>query len=291
MIRSQADPMAQPMITRSVPRIEFGGERRFVARCGARTVGLLGLIAVLSLSADPSRSESPAVSTTDLPHYVIERAATSITIDGVLDPAEPWSTATRIDSFQFPWWTTGAREGTTARLLWDEKYLYVAFVATDAYISAYLTERDAPVSRDDAVEVFFACDPADVSIYFNFEFNALGTILDRSPRDSRSSEWNGEGVQVGIAIDGTLNDSTDTDRGWTTEIAIPFADLAPFAPNLPPHDGDHWRLNLYRIGGEVNSQFSLWSDTRTQRPQYHKPDRFGLVEFSTNLAGSSLTSP
>jgi hypothetical protein len=105
------------------------------------------------------------------------------------------------------------------RLLWDDEYVYVAFVATEAHISADLT-----------------------------------------------------------------------DRGWITEIAIPFADLAPFGPNLPPHDGDHWRLNLYRMGGEVNPQFSLWSDTRTQRPQYHKPDRFGLVHFSTNLAGSSLTS-
>ncbi|MBT3344497.1 MAG: carbohydrate-binding family 9-like protein [Gemmatimonadetes bacterium] len=291
MIRSQADPMAQPMITRSVPRIEFGGERRFVARFGARTVGLLGLIAVLSLSADPSRAETPAVSTTDLPHYVIERAATSITIDGVLDPAEPWSTATRIDSFQFPWWTSGTRETTTTRLLWDEEYLYVAFVATDAHISAHLTERDAPVSRDDAVEVFFACDPADVSVYFNFEFNALGTILDRSPRDNRSSKWNGAGVKVGITIDGTLNDSTDTDRSWTTEIAIPFTDLAPFAPRLPPANGDQWRLNLYRIGGEVNPQFSLWSDTQTERPQYHVPARFGLVRFSTRLAGSTTTSP
>ena len=52
-----------------------------------------------------------------------------------LDGAEPWQTATSIDSFQFPWWTTGAREGTTARLLWDDEYLYVAFVATDAHIS------------------------------------------------------------------------------------------------------------------------------------------------------------
>ena len=257
----------------------------------SRLIVTLLLLPTMCLGGETGQDSTTSAVALDVPHYVIERAATKVTIDGGLDGAEPWQTATAIDSFQFPWWTTGAREGTTARLLWDEKYLYVAFVATDAYISAYLTERDAPVSRDDAVEVFFACDPADVSIYFNFEFNALGTILDRSPRDSRSSEWNGEGVQVGIAIDGTLNDSTDTDRGWTTEIAIPFADLAPFAPNLPPHDGDHWRLNLYRIGGEVNSQFSLWSDTRTQRPQYHKPDRFGLVEFSTNLAGSSLTSP
>ncbi len=244
---------------------------------------VLGLVAVLSLW--------PMAAPADLPHYVIERAPTSITIDGILDPSEPWSVATRIDSFQFPWWEDGAREPTTARMLWDEENLYVAFVAMDAHISAYLTGRDVPVSRDDAVEVFFACDPSDVSVYFNFEFNALGTILDRSPDDNRSGTWNSPGVQVAITIDGTMNDSTDTDQGWTTEIAIPFADLAPYAPRLPPAEGDQWRLNLYRIGGEVNPQFSLWSDTQTEKPQYHVPTRFGLVRFSTDLAGSTVTSP
>lgn len=247
----------------------------------------------LAADSPPSMASSTVSSldSLDVPRYVIERAATPIVIDGVLDPSEPWSAATTIDSFQFPWWKQGAREATTARMLWDDAYLYVAFEAMDAHISAYLTGRDSPVSRDDAVEVFFACDPADVSIYFNFEFNAIGTILDRSPDDNRSGKWNSEGVLVGIKIDGTLNDSTDTDHRWTTEIAIPFADLVPWAPRLPPGDGDHWRLNLYRIGGEVNPQYSLWSNTRTQKPQYHKPDRFGLVRFSSSLAGSALTSP
>ena len=48
----------------------------------------------------------------------------------------------------------GAHHPTTARVLWDDEYLYVAFVATDAHISADLTNRDAPVSREYAVEVF-----------------------------------------------------------------------------------------------------------------------------------------
>ena len=263
------------------------GMSQFVVRCWMASL-LTMAASSLGFAGEGDPVPQPPL---DIPHYVIERAATQITIDGKLDAAEPWSAATTIDSFQFPWWTAGAREATTARMLWDEAFLYVAFEAQDAHISAYLTGRDSPVSRDDAVEVFFACDPMDVSIYFNFEFNAIGTILDRSPANNRDGTWNSEGVRVGISIDGTLNDSTDTDQGWTTEIAIPFEDLAPHAPRLPPHDGDQWRLNLYRIGGEVNPQFSLWSDTRTERPQYHKPDRFGMVRFSGRLAGSAVTSP
>ena len=140
-------------------------------------------------------SASPAEDA--LPHHTILRAAGPIAVDGHLD--EPsWEAAEVIEQFAFPWWTEGAKDRTEARLLWDDVHLYVAFTAHDPHISATLTERDSPVSRDDCVEVFIAPDTSQVTNYFNFEFNALGTILDRSPHADRSSAWNGEGVQVAI---------------------------------------------------------------------------------------------
>jgi hypothetical protein len=219
----------------------------------------------------------------ELPEYTILQSAGSITLDGRLD--EPsWQAAPTVGDFLFPWWEEGEKEPTEARLLWDEWNLYVAFVAHDKHISATLTRRDDPVSRDDAVEVFVGPDTAAVGNYFNFEFNALGTILDRSPRDNRSSSWNAEGIVVAIAIDGTLGDESDEDRLWIAEIAIPFASFAEYAPHLPPGEGDVWRLNLYRIGGRVNPQFSVWSDTQTEKPQYHVPERFGVVRFAASPA-------
>ena len=218
-------------------------------------------------------------SATPLPEYTILRSAGPIAIDGLLD--EPsWQYNQPVHPFIFPWWQEGEKEPTYARLLWDDSNLYISFIAFDKNISATLTERDSPVSRDDCVEVFFAPDPGAVDIYFNFEFNALGAILDRSPREQRSSKWNGQGVQVAVQIDGTLNDESDSDRQWNTEIAIPWTAIAPYAPSLPPLPGQSWRLNLYRIGGQINPQYSVWSDTETPKPQYHAPARFGIGVFS-----------
>ena len=183
-----------------------------------------------------------------------------------------------IDEFGYPWWQGGQKERTEARMLWNDDGLYVAFVAWDHHVTAVHTERDAPVSRDDCVEVFIAPDTSDVSIYYNFEFNALGTILDRSPRDKRSSAWNADGVQVAVTIDGTLNENADADSLWTTEIAIPFDAFEGFAP--PPTSGTVWRLNLYRTGGAVNLQYMTWSNTKADRPNFHAPQRFGAVYFS-----------
>lgn len=236
---------------------------------------------VLHIPASERADDSPGG---DLPECTILRAAGPIAVDGRLD--EPsWQAAPVIDAFAFPWWEGGEKERTEARLLWDDRSLYIAFVAFDRHISASLTGRDAPVSQDDCVEVFAAPDTGAVQNYFNFEFNALGTILDRSPHDGRSSAWNAGGMEVAIAAEGTLNDEADVDSLWTAEIAIPFSAFAGYAPHLPPRDGDLWRLNLYRTGGQVNLQYLAWSDTRTERPNFHVPERFGIAHFASTRVG------
>ncbi len=249
---------------------------------------LLAALLVLSLGPLPLLAEPIP---DHVPRAEVQRTAGPIAVDGVLD--EPsWAAAPMIDGFVFPWYTTGAKDRTEAHLLWDDDALYVAFRAFDPHISAVHTERDDPVSRDDCVEVFIAPDTADVSIYYNFEFNALGTILDRSPREGRSSAWNADGLRVAIEIHGTLNEETDLDSLWTTEIAIPFDTFAGFAPRLPPEDGDLWRLNLYRTGGAVNLQYITWSDTGTEKPQFHAPEGFGVVRFSAEaVPAASRSSP
>ena len=57
-----------------------------------------------------------------VPAYQVKRASTPIVVDGKLDdPA--WKTAATIE-FQFPWsQQTGAKQKTSARLLWDDQLL------------------------------------------------------------------------------------------------------------------------------------------------------------------------
>lgn len=225
-----------------------------------------------------------------LPTYTVLRASEQLVIDGKMDES-CWQSAPPVGDFVFPWWTEGEKEPTVARLLWDDENLYVCFVAYDKHISAVHTDRDAPVSEDDCVEVFIAPNPERVKDYFNFEINALGALLDRSPLDNRSKDWNAEGIRIGITIDGTLNDERDEDRAWTVEMAIPFAVFTGFARAIPPADGDAWRLNLYRTGGKVNPQYSAWSNPAAARPSFHVPERFGVVVFSTRVVPSAQSGP
>jgi hypothetical protein len=222
-------------------------------------------------------------SAADRPTYTIYRAATPITIDGRLD--EPaWFAAPSVGPFRFPWWKSGKKEQTVAKILWDDDYLYVAYVCQDAHISATRTTHDSPVWNDDCVEVFAAPDPHRPDAYFNIEMNVNGAAYDdfhpHGPNSERKPGWNAEGLRIATHVNGTLNNDTDHDDSWILEVAIPFQAYRRALPNVSPKPGDVWRLNLNRCGGKTNEQFSQWAPGTEKEPQFHSPRDFGVVRFS-----------
>ncbi len=57
------------------------------------------------------------------------------------------------------------------------------------------------------------------------------------------------GLQTAVQVDGTLNDNTDIDNGWSLEIAIPWASLQLLDKerSIPPQTGDLWNMFLGRF--------------------------------------------
>jgi hypothetical protein len=92
------------------------------------------------------------------------------------------------------------------------------------------------------------------------------------------SDWNPDGIKIGVTIEGTLNDSSDIDSGWTLEAAIPFELFTKVLPAGQPRSGDRWRLNLTRLEDEMKSK-SQWSRGDRSFPRFHHPEFFGFVEF------------
>lgn len=222
----------------------------------------------------------------DIVSHTVHRANSEIKIDGRLNETA-WQSTDAVGDFHFPWWKAGRKEQTVAKLLWNDEYLYVAFRCEDAHVWAEQTERDSPVYRDDCVEVFTAPNAAQPFNYFNIEMNVRGVFLDRhhphGPGKAEIPNWNAKGVKIAATVDGTLNDDADTDRSWVLEASIPFANFESVAQHAPPKAGDVWYLNLNRLGGKTNPQYSQWSPGRTERPQFHAPQYFGRVIFSDRL--------
>jgi hypothetical protein len=218
-----------------------------------------------------------------IPKYEVKRATSPIVIDGKLDD-KAWATA-NTGELTFPWDSqTGAKQKTVARLLWDDDNLYVSYDCEDADVTAQFTQRDDQTWQDDAVEIFINPRPAQTTAYIGLEMNARGVIYDyllvTVAPGSRMffKRFNLEGVKVGVAVNGTLNDRSDKDKGWSLEVSIPWVNFEEFSKR--PSPGTVWTFNLNRWDGvEPNRRMSIWSDSMQERPGPHAPERFGEMRF------------
>ena len=215
------------------------------------------------------------------PTYVCRRAGGPIVVDGVLD--EPsWQHAEPIHLLRTD---TGAapRYPTTVKMLWDDRFLYVAFECIDPDIWGTVTEHDGPMYEEEVVEVFVNANGDEIS-YIELEVNPLNVSLDlfalnRNGKLRTLYDWECEGWLHAVVVNGDLNRRDSIDRSWAVEMAIPLANVET-APHIPPVDGDAWRANLYRIDRTTDGdEYSAWSPTWAIN--YHIPSRFGQVVFST----------
>lgn len=216
--------------------------------------------------------------------YKIYRAPSAIKIDAKLDE-DAWQKAPRTSDFNFNWWSEGEKESTIARMLWDDEALYVSYFCKDRHISASVTQRHGPVSKDDCVEIFLSPNPNKVRNYYTFEINAIGTMLNRCRTDwwTGPPTWEPEGVRYRTSFhDQPRKEESAEDDHWIVELAIPFQNFARDAAHSPPQQGDQWRLNLNRTGGITNRQDSTWSPIANGSKSFHTPEAFGLVQFETS---------
>lgn len=230
----------------------------------------------------------------------------SIQINGLMD--EPaWSAAPWSDDFADIEGATRATpsQRTRVKMLWDKKYLYIAADLAESDLWATLKTHDEIVFQDNDFEVFVDPD-GDTREYYEIEVNALGTIFDLYlPVPYRAGakanhNWTAEGMRVAVHLDGTLNDSRDTDTGWQVEMAIPWATFAPVAPAnggatfqrtaRPPGIGDSWRINFSRVQWTLEKRGDSYAkvmgkpeDNWTWTPQWaidmHIPQWWGFVTF------------
>ena len=224
--------------------------------------------------------------------YVCYRTDGKLKIDGKLDEAswqkaKPTAPFVDISGEGFP----TPKYETTAKMLWDDEYLYIGAMLQEDDIKARLTQRDTIIYYDNDFEVFI--DPDwDGHNYFEIETNARGVIfdlmLDRPYRSGGNFmvQWDCPGLKLAIHREGTLNKSKDKDKYWSVEMAIPHKALT-MNFNNPLKAGNCWRINFSRVqwlkagGPEEN-----WVWTPTGKVDMHMPDRWGYLFFADEKVGT-----
>ena len=242
--------------------------------------------------------------------YICYKTENPLVIDGRSDEhawqKAPWTEDFKdIEGDKRP----APRLRTRAKMLWDERYLYIFAELEETDIWATLTERDTIIYLDNDFEVFIDPD-GDTHKYYEFEMNALNTIwelfLVKPYRDGGPymSAWDIKGLKSAVLLDGTLNQPSDRDRSWKVEIAFPWDVLKECANKpSPPRQGDQWRINFSRVEYKLevkNGEYQKAINPETSKPypednwvwspqglvNMHYPEMWGFVQFSERFAGT-----
>lgn len=232
---------------------------------------------VTELAVDLSKAPPPPGT------LVLARATGPITIDGRAD--EPaWRGAAQQTSF------AGAegcelKDRTSAKLTWDDEHLYLFVSAEDPDVFSPFTAHDDHLWEHDVVEIFIDAD-RNRRGYVELQVNPRNVHFDTwfaGNRPKRDDSYTA-GMQTAVAVRGTVDDRDDNDAGWDVELAIPLEAVRGKDPamkvDLPPRDGDEWRLNVVRADKNREGRVRAASWNRIGCEDFHALDRMLTVRFS-----------
>ena len=209
-----------------------------------------------------------------------------ITIDGKADE-KAWESAEIIDKFSLPWLGKEARPSKTttkARLLWDLDNLYFFGEMVDSDLYADVTEHDGDTWNNDVFELFIK--PADNKPgYYEFQVNAKNTVFDmflprrgHVARFRRAQEFH---LETKVVLDGTLNNWTDRDKGWSVEGKIPWRDFIKTGGR--PAIDEVWKFVLCRYDYCIDFETPdlSWSSPQSSKPgaDFHRWEDYSDLKF------------
>lgn len=196
---------------------------------------------------------------------------------------------------------------TNVRMLWDEDYLYFFAELKEPHVWANLKQRDTVIFYNNDFEIFIDPD-GDTHNYYEFEMNALNTVWDlylTKPYREHSpvvDSWEILGLKSAVHIDGSLNDPSDLDKGWSVEVAMPWSVLKEASGSNKIPEGEFWRVNFSRVNWDfelTNGKYARKKDANGKflreynwvwSPQgvinMHEPEHWGYAYFSPNVAGN-----
>ncbi|HEV3190679.1 MAG TPA: carbohydrate-binding family 9-like protein [Polyangiaceae bacterium] len=193
----------------------------------------------------------------------------SLDLDGLGNDAA-WSSATPV-----AWETDYAGNPTgivtRARFLYSRHALYVLWQLENAGLnvdrSRSLSVPRPKLYEEDCVELFLTPDPARPWHYHEMEQGPFGHFwdLDIDRRTAKSDTTWSSGARIATTRDPAR-------RTATIESAFTAPDIVKA---LVP--GARLPIGLYRMEGTDPRVYLAWSPPRTEKPNFHVPEAFGLL--------------
>lgn len=185
---------------------------------------------------------------------------------------------------------------TIGNVNWKEQFPYkpqaeFRIVHTDdaIVINYKVTEKSVRAKYDtdcgnvwtDSCAEFFSI-PAGDGIYYNIECNCIGTILLAAGATREGRERAPESALQQIKRWASLGRKAFEERKgectWQVALYIPYS--AFFKHHITSLDGKQIKANFYKCGDELETpHFLSWNPITIEKPDFHRPDYFGTLEF------------
>jgi len=177
---------------------------------------------------------------------------------------------------------TAPIEGGTLRFAWNEDFFYLAIDFIDADVVAEGTK--------DGERHFLLGDLAELFLWP--EDNRWYWELYATPHQMQSSFFYPSGGRLGLPstmeksmdltvmtqVQGTLNDWSDRDQGWTAEVAVPVSALTERGESWGTESA--WRIQVGRYNYSVSlPSKELSAVSPLTRTNFHRLEEYGHLQL------------
>ena len=178
-------------------------------------------------------------------------------------------------------WVKADHVQTSFDIQHDGSNIFLGYYVQEDYVRAVNSDFNSSVWEDSCVEFFFSLK-GDEENYYNFEFNAIGTVLVAygKKRDERNRLPASllEQIEVRPSLGREPFGSIDESTNWDLQVKIPVNVLSFSEINdLSGLDGYG---NFYKCGDKVKQpHFLSWKPVLTPAPDFHQTRYFGQLSF------------
>ncbi len=165
-------------------------------------------------------------------------------------------------------------------IAYSDREIFLKYYVTEDYCKAEKTKTNEMVCEDSCVEFFVS--PEDDGIYYNLEFNAIGTcLLGTGTGRENSTRANPEIIsrirRLASAGERPFGEVKGK-HSWTLTLAVPLDVF--FHHHIKELKGKTFRANFYKCGDMLSvPHYITWNPVGTENPDYHRPEYFGLLRF------------
>ena len=219
----------------------------------------------------------------DMRVYEVKRLKGPMRIDANWDKAQ-WQDVESVDIGNLMGDTPVFTPTTEVKMMYDENNLYLIFKVKDRFIRIVTDKINGPVWQDAAVEFFFSPDTDAPADYFNLEVTGGGTPLlgykSKTGERARAEEIDIREIEITHTLPKLVDPEIIEPTDWTLEYRIPIGMLRKYAKISQPTKGVSWRANFFKISENLsNTHYLTWSVVNSDKPNFHLPQFFGLLEF------------